>query len=234
MAQEIIHTIIPGGGGDYTTLPAWEAAQQRDLVAADQIAVAECYAGASTAGACVLTGWTTDATRYTIIRAATGQRHNGIPGAGYRHTSADTVPALVFNTHTGRVEGIELANTSTGNCINVVEPVTGHSVWIDGCLLIGGTQSVYSAAASAVNIYVVNCIIMDASFAGTNADSANVTMHVYNNTVINCGLGIRNNTGVVRPKNNIVQGGTSCFAGTMTASATNISSDATSPQTGLR
>ena len=42
MATEIVHT-IRASGGDYTTLSAWEAAQQRDLVAADEIAVAECY-----------------------------------------------------------------------------------------------------------------------------------------------------------------------------------------------
>ena len=40
MATEIVHTIA-ASGGDYTTLAAWESAQQRDLVAADEIAVAE-------------------------------------------------------------------------------------------------------------------------------------------------------------------------------------------------
>jgi len=42
MATEVIHT-LKASGGDYTLMSTWEATEQRDLVAADEIEILECY-----------------------------------------------------------------------------------------------------------------------------------------------------------------------------------------------
>src|SRR3972149_540355 len=65
-------TIKPSGG-DYTTLSAWEAAKQGDLVTADQIQQAECYNMSDTT-AVVVDGWTTDATRNIKIYGAASDK----------------------------------------------------------------------------------------------------------------------------------------------------------------
>lgn len=82
MATVVIKTIKPGGGGDYVSLEAWDAAERADLVAADEIAVAECYPGGNliatdTAQLFLLTGWTTGVNNYVEIRAAPGFHARG-------------------------------------------------------------------------------------------------------------------------------------------------------------
>jgi hypothetical protein len=53
----ITKTVKPSGG-DYTSLSNWEAGEQADLVAAGNIAVAECYSMVDTTPV-VVDGWTT-------------------------------------------------------------------------------------------------------------------------------------------------------------------------------
>ena len=71
MATLISHIIDPdnGGGTDYTSLNAWEVAQQRVLPTADEIARANCRASSGSADTTLvlITGWTTDSTRYIEI-----------------------------------------------------------------------------------------------------------------------------------------------------------------------
>lgn len=67
MATTIVHT-IKASGGDYTSLSAWEAGQQRNLVTADEIEVAECYGFIDTTPVTV-SGWTVGVNNYIIIRA---------------------------------------------------------------------------------------------------------------------------------------------------------------------
>src|SRR3990170_1219772 len=75
MATTVTKT-IKSSGGDYTSLSAWEAGQQGNLVTADQIQVAECYSMLDTS-ICVINGWTTDATRYIEIKTPVSERHDG-------------------------------------------------------------------------------------------------------------------------------------------------------------
>jgi hypothetical protein len=77
MGAEVIHTV--GSGQDYSTLVAWSAAQARDLVAADEYAVAE-LVGEHTNGTTQLDwkidGWTTGSADTTIVRAASGNKYS--------------------------------------------------------------------------------------------------------------------------------------------------------------
>jgi len=80
MATLITKTIREDGSGDYTTTAAWEAAEQKDLVAADEIhrgLIQQSWVSAETVEL-IITGWTTDATRKVILEAEGAARHIGI------------------------------------------------------------------------------------------------------------------------------------------------------------
>jgi hypothetical protein len=228
---QVVRTLIAAGGGDYTSLSAWESAEQRNLVTQDEIAILECQAGSIT-NALNLAGWTTDATHYTVIRAATGHEHGGIPGAGFKISNNTATTTIAYTTHNGRISGIEVANSSTGSAIATASG-TGQEMWISGCLV--GPSGANGISIGNANAWIYNNIVFDNATNQIQLNSAGVTAHVYNNTVKGGTHGIRQVNGTYRPKNNIAQGNsTACFNGTFTDSATNISSDATSPETGLR
>ena len=79
MATEVIHTI--GAGEPYTTIAAWESAQQRNLVTADEIAVAELKSQTFSEDV-AFNGWTTDTTRYILVRAASGAKYEHVADTG--------------------------------------------------------------------------------------------------------------------------------------------------------
>lgn len=234
MATEVIHTVIPAGGGDYTTITAWEAAQQRNLVSADEIAVAECHTGTSTEQPRIA-GWTTDATRYAHVRAAAGHEHGGDFSAGFKVTASSGGTLLQPDSYC-RYTGIVIENTGTGGaCVDFnTTQSQNKSFHVAGCLIKGNADGIKNEGSGVV-VFIYNNIILDPSTECIIQNNATGTIHVYNNTLIGGTHGIRNVNGACRPKNNVAQGNsTACYNGTMTDSEGNISSDATSPQTGLR
>ena len=237
MVSEIIHTLVPSGGGDYTLLSAWEAAQQAELTNTTTfppdgaIKRIRCHSGSIT-DQCTMSGWTTDATRYPVIEAAAGHEHGGIPGAGFKITNNTSTITITTPIAVLRVSGIAIGNSSTGNAISAGSGNT--QLWVQGCL-IGPTGGSGISAAVPSTLFVSNNIFFDITSSGITLNSSTPTCHAYNNTIIGGDNGIRQAAGTMRPKNNVVQGAaTACFTGTMTASATNLSSDATSPEAGLR
>ncbi|MDV7392798.1 hypothetical protein RZS08_15625, partial [Arthrospira platensis SPKY1] len=117
MPTEVIST-IRASGGDYTTLSAWEAGEQRNLVTADEIAVAVCYNDwpSGLNNSVTVAGWTTDATRYVKITVAEGHRHNGIPGGGFRLVASATVSVTISAAYM-QIEWIEIENTSASGFV---------------------------------------------------------------------------------------------------------------------
>lgn len=227
MATEDISTIIVGGGGDYTTLAAWESGEQKDLVAADQIAVAECQTGESTTSV-IIAGWTTDATRYVHVRNASGHHHLGDPTAGFRLAASNATAVFQIQNHV-RVTGIVVVQTS-GTAGIGIRANGGAESWVNECIVRNGGAGTFGIVIEVANSTgrYYNNIVYDWGTAGIRTNAVtNCIGHVYNNTVIDCATGILRTSGTMRPKNNIVQGGTTCFSGTMTAAETNLASDAT-------
>lgn len=115
MPTTVTHT-IKASGGDYTSLASWEAAQQRNLVTLDEIAVAECYGFIdATTSATSISGWTTGVNNYIEIRAHPSARAT-VPittdGSRYllRLTPVGSISTLfVTQTHT-RVYDIQVEN----------------------------------------------------------------------------------------------------------------------------
>src|SRR3989344_9507887 len=75
----IIRQDCTGYTNCYTSLSAWEAGEQRDLTATDEIAVARIEGTWTNPDTTPVTisGWTTDATRYIKIYTTPEARHTG-------------------------------------------------------------------------------------------------------------------------------------------------------------
>lgn len=110
MATEVKRTIKPSGqGGDYTTLAAWEAGEQQDLVANDRYAIAEIsgdWTGISD-GPAVVDGWTSDADHYLHIYTLGSARHAGQWTASAYRIAANSHTLRVYSSHV-RVVGLQL------------------------------------------------------------------------------------------------------------------------------
>jgi hypothetical protein len=189
MASTITHT-IKNSGGDYTTLVAWESAQQRDLPGDDEIAVAECYNdfGGYLTTSLNVTGWTTDATRYIKIYAPSGQRHNGTAGTGFRITHT-TSAALYIQEANVEIEAIEIKMTSSGHPVVWNNADAGWASF-HHCLVHGDNAAsyvyvVYTNAGMALSIY--NCFFYGmgrGTMVHTSAGSPDI--FCYNNSYWGC------------------------------------------------
>jgi hypothetical protein len=127
MPVQIITHTIKSAGGDYTTLSAWESAQQRDLTSGSaisgtitgtdgQIEKAECYE-MDLSGTVTINGWTTTASNYVWVMTPTGERHSGITvgtatGGGFHIRNGGNVFGFHPN-HYGVIEGIYVECTAT-------------------------------------------------------------------------------------------------------------------------
>lgn len=107
-----IKTVKPAGGGDYTTLAAWNtfAAAQ---ATADQWA--ECYSG--NLGTVYVAGWTAtpDASHYPRVYAAAGHQHNGInPTSGAYISGSGSSGYFSSGVRYTRLEGISVQQQNGG------------------------------------------------------------------------------------------------------------------------
>ena len=161
MATEIIHTIRAAASsplGDYTTLTAWESAQQRDLTSSspEEIAVAECYDDwpSGLSDTVTVAGWTTNATAYPFIRAAAGQGHGGVVDGGFVLTASSAAFTLQLSQNYSVVEDIEVRHTGaflqgpvgvsgvTGCVVDRV--IVAKSNWVaSSCALSQGTSILF-------------------------------------------------------------------------------------------
>ena len=129
MANGILHTIKPRGGGDYTNLQTWESTEQRNLTAVNEIEVAEVHSGGNAGNNTTLTllGWTTDKDRHIHIRASHLAEHRGtaIPinrKKAYLQTdhSANTTTMIISVPHV-RLTGMQFIRDGGVTNLPVVE-----------------------------------------------------------------------------------------------------------------
>jgi len=137
MPTIITRTIDAGGGGDFTTFTAAEAAvltlvTTDDMVFHDEAIVFECVAGtynesvtidSSTPGPAL----TTDATRNVTYKAAAGSEHGGDFTAGVRITSASIT--LTVREPFARIEGLVVESTA-----NYAFNADRGGVTLDACI----------------------------------------------------------------------------------------------------
>ncbi len=206
---------IKSSGGDYTSLSAWEAAMQKDLVTADEISVAECYNFQDTT-AVLISGWVTDPTRYIRIYTPTSERHNGTAGTGYRLIVTSAQSLRVRESHV-RVEGLETKAVTTGYSGIVVDNDTAMEaapyILIDACLIHDcGTYGVYlgRCGSSGYPLHLRNTIIYKCGSYGIIATWGNAPAIV---EIYNCTVAQATTYGIRKDSSSAVVGVKNCYAG---------------------
>ena len=128
MATERIRT-VKSAGGDYTSLSAWEAGEVVDIVALDEIRIAECYAFSDTTTVSI-TGGLSDATRYFKITVPLAERHAGAWSASkYRLEVADA-NGISLGEEFIRIEYIQVSVSESST--------TARNAILTGTILAGG------------------------------------------------------------------------------------------------
>lgn len=237
MATEIVKTIKPSGG-DYTSLSAAEAGEQRDLVAADEIAVFECYSMQDTTAVTIL-GWTTDATRYIEIKTPGAERHDGKWNTAKYYLEADAsgTGTLTISEDNVRVEGLQIRHTagSPSGSDSALRPVsTGGTtdIRVNKCILRAGRFTVRIESGS--NHYWWNNMIYGGSVGGLVVTSS-IALDIYSCTIIGGDTyGLVRSSGTVTAKNcyAYASGTGDAYSGTITK--TTCASDDTTGSAGLQ
>ncbi len=158
----------------YTSLSAWEAAQQRDLVASNEIAVARIEGTWTNPDTTAVTidGWTTGVNNYIKIYTAPEARHGGVwDNTKYRLSNSGRV---IYNVEPYvRIDGIQIDNkTSTSQGMLSYQ----SGVEISNSIIKNSNIGLY---LSGDNVKVKNCLIYDSNFglrfAGANGFFYNCT-----------------------------------------------------------
>jgi len=250
---------VKSSGGDYSSLLAWEAGEQGDLVAADEIRQAECYAFFDDGGDAVMSGWTLDATRYPRIFVAAGNQHDGTRGTGYRRRIVGFGHNIDVLQDFLRVEGVAIESDNDGGALNWgdrgfhIDCGASSDIRISKCYhTVGLTNdnSLVRAFNSTSGVKIWNCMsgppdLTTASRLQKIDIASSGTFYIYNNTIVGHDLGAfescitrSSGTPTMVMKNNIADRGASPDANaaaylltsvTTTGSTNNLSDDATAP-----
>jgi len=228
---EIFKVVAPSGG-DYTSLSAWEAGEQTNLVAAGDTHVVEIqgdWSGGADTSAVVVSGWTTDSTHDITIRTDAANRAGAKWDASkyvLNVPDSSTAGIAIYSAHL-RLVGVQvLLESTTSSTQYGVRTLTGsgHVFVADGCYfrgtVNGGTGAIVgigSNNSNAYNLVTTRCIYKDCNNGSTFSYGIDFTKvpytgnHVaYSNTIYGCFFGIRSNSaGASLIKNNLVAAGTS-------------------------
>lgn len=208
---DTVKTVKPSGG-DYTSLSAWEAGQQK-IIASGDSEQAECYSMADTT-AVTINGWTTASDAYIRIYTPTSERHDGKWNTSKYRLEAATNVLVITEEHV-RVEGLQIRYTSTtaaGIGVNI-NAAGAWDVRLDNCLIramdaiannCNGVLSTTGAAGSVLRMK--NCAVYGWYSAGNfdapvQINNANITAHLHNCTFARGNYGVRARAGTVNCKN---------------------------------
>jgi len=143
----------------------------------------------------IISGWTTDATRYIKIYTTASARHNGKWGTGYMRTNNITI-----SEENVRIDGLSTrmaVTTWTSNPYLIYNSTGPGEIYISNCYgeitnsgdLNVSVYTVYGVGALTVKIW--NSIgIMNSNYGSVGTfylDDADATLYLYNNTAINYG-----------------------------------------------
>ena len=205
MVTEVKHAIRTAAGwssmsapeqaeyaGYYESLSAWDAAQARNLVAADEIAIAECFGDWPGGLDDQLTQgtWTVNATNYVVIRSAAGHAPTGkkplsaVGITGFYIKRDVNASLLSIGKDYTKLESIGVYNPRSSQSYTRGIFVAANHVVCDGLVLEGARNQTIQldADGSRVGRKVRNCI----AFVKTNC--AGFTTYrdaeIHNNGVI--------------------------------------------------
>jgi len=242
MPTEVIKVVDPdnGSGTDYTSLSAWEAGEQQDLVTNDRIATAKCRctSGSADTTAVTINGWTTDSTHYIKIWTDPNEnyRHDGKwNGTKYRLEINDWESSIIYILEANvRIEGLQFKTTGGGKqyflYFYILASGEACKWYVSKNIFYKGTSSVDNAVKylpyDSGNTYTYNNIFIDVDVGIYTVDWSNTLHCIYNNTFHSLTTyGIRRYaTGEVRTRNNLFK---SCATDTYNLTASNQDYNAT-------
>jgi hypothetical protein len=177
-------------GGDYVSIVAWEADKQGNLTEPE---ILECYKGTTVNGGWQadgslnemgvnIDGWVASATNRIIIRAASGEEHKGVQGAGFRiaGTPANFGNVLIVSTAFAELADLELQNlrTSNGSCVQV-QNTGADPLYIMRCIFASESGACIAGIAEGI---VQNCLLL-----GGVSTSSGLSVSSFSGAVIdNC------------------------------------------------
>lgn len=230
----VVTKTVQVSGGDYTSLSAWEAAQQGDLTGArDEVARVECSSNLQDAADVVVDGWTTDATRYIHITTPLTERHGCVwDNTKYRLSPSGQVSLSIRENYT-RVEGLQVEQRADENSCygiqcygavygsrishNIVRPFQhpdAYTYGLNGCGINLGTDT--AGAVFCWNNLVILNLAKTGGVGIVHTHASTGLCYVYNNTVIAVGYGVGFGDGFAGmvAKNNLAVGCADGFDGT--------------------
>lgn len=254
MATTVIKSIIPAGGGDYTSLADWVAARKGNIVVRDTVEVAEVYGGGSVGGLHLIRGdWTVDSTHYPIIRAATGQGHVGIFDTNKAYITGTDPDDLSVEIEVGFTRfGLGISVQPNGNPGTMISLGFGGaavtpSILFEGAICRSATNDPMMSFSqnNAGNPYTLrNCVFYKSGNAEvlSSGGSATVEVLLYNSTVI-AGVGggaiaVNWQLGTITEQNNYFRAPTTVYddggTGTINKGNKSATSTAEAATAGLR
>lgn len=232
----VVTKTVGAVGRDYSTLAAWEADTDNNLVALDELQVGNVYDDADFTAFVTLNGATVDAARYRVLRAAAGEEYEPISGVGV-YVIDSTSDLIRVDEEFGVIQGIG-SEVSLGGVQNFQSTAVGQTLY-EKCVGINilpavGSNMFFDAGTGSI---FRRCIAIAGGATGGNRGFASqVTSKLAHCTADNPGAG-------VTPLCYISGQVLNCI-GTRAASAdysgipvspvsrNNASSDATAPATG--
>ena len=207
MAVEVVKIVDPddGAGADYTSLSAWEAGEQRDLVSADEIAVAKCRCtgGSADTTAVSIYGWTTSSGCYIRIWTDPDEdyRHDGKWNTNKYRLEVGNNSCIIIQEHYVRIDGLQIElTTSTERYAIWLKPDGSSDVRISNTIIKGVVSggswvtgiNTWGSSNDAVLKCWNNIIYGFNGYGGAGIGNYNGILYAYNNTVSDCRMGIRN------------------------------------------
>lgn len=213
MPTVVTKTIKPAGGGDYTTLAAWETARAGSKV--DTIERAECYAGNS-GGLTLGVSWSLDATSHIEIAAASSDMHQGVFSTAKSHIISSGSAIHIGASSVARVRVYDMLLGAGGVGSGVKNGYTAVDVKAYRCIATGATAT---GGFSGVK-YAENCVAYGIRFDASSSGFASVSsggQQLLNCTAYDCGIGFfASSSANIDARNCVAQ---SCTDGFKVASA---------------
>ena len=157
-------TIIAGGGGDYTTIAAWEAAT--DLNSDADIWKGVISDDSNYDENVTINGGGTAVTSYVWLTVASGNRHAGVAGTGHaRMYSTGTSHILTIDSSWVRVEWLDIKMDQNGSSDEGIRIGTGNytDILISYCIIWSDqnaqTQDGIRLGNDDIDISIDNCIL---------------------------------------------------------------------------
>jgi hypothetical protein len=195
--NEVVSTYDSGGSKTYSTLQAWEAATDNDLVTAKAGQTLECYDSQDHEDEDELDGATTSANYFRVVRPAAGEGHDGTPTTGVcfqadshfvlgeNYSQFQDLIATVTASITGRGTFVIGTDGAYSACVGCIAHESAYpSANIYGFYLINATPG-----------YFINCLANEIGAGVGNTGHQGIRMdgqvgYAYNCTVISSGHNI--------------------------------------------